>query len=65
MIINNENKIESRQVKVGPTISDFWIITEGLKVGEKVVYEGLQKVNEGGMVKPKIKEIKPVSNQEN
>ena len=37
-----------REVKVGPKISDFWVITEGLAPGEKVVYEGLQKVREGG-----------------
>jgi membrane fusion protein (multidrug efflux system) len=59
MIINEENKIESRQVKVGPKNKDFWIITEGLKVGEKVVYEGLQKIKEGGMVIPVIQDIKP------
>ena len=59
MIINSENKIEMREVKVGPKISDFWVITEGLSVGEKVVYEGLQKVNEGSVVKPEIKDIKP------
>jgi len=59
MIINEENKVESRQVKVGSKISDFWIINEGLNVGEKVVYEGLQKVKEGGMVNPIIQDIKP------
>jgi membrane fusion protein (multidrug efflux system) len=60
MIINEENKIESRQVKVGPTINNFWVITEGLKIGEKVIYEGLQKVREGGMANPIIQDIKPI-----
>jgi len=59
MIINNENKVESRQVKVGPKISDFWVITEGLQIEEKIVYEGLQKVNVGGMVNPIIQDVKP------
>ena len=58
-ILQLENKIEMREVKVGPRISDFWVIAEGLSVGEKVVYEGLQKVNEGSVVKPEIKDIKP------
>jgi multidrug efflux system membrane fusion protein len=59
MIINEENKIESRQVKVGPKISDFWVITEGLKVDEKIVYEGLQKVTIDGMVNPIVQNINP------
>ena len=58
-IINEDNAVEMREVTVGATISDFWVITEGLNVGEKVVYEGLQKVRDGGMVIPKILDIKP------
>jgi len=58
-IINEENKIEMKAVKVGPKISNFWVIKEGLMTGEKVVYEGIQKVKEGGMVNPIIQDIKP------
>jgi membrane fusion protein (multidrug efflux system) len=58
-IINEENKVEMREVKVGPQISNFWVIKEGLMTGEKVVYEGIQKVKEGGMVNPIIQDIKP------
>jgi membrane fusion protein (multidrug efflux system) len=57
-IINEENKVEMRAVKVGPKISNFWVIKEGLMTGEKVVYEGIQKVKEGGMVNPIIQDIK-------
>lgn len=57
-IINEENKVEMREVKVGPKISNFWVIKEGLMTGEKVVYEGIQKVKEGGMVNPIIQDIK-------
>ena len=58
-IINEENKVEMREVKVGPKISNYWVIKEGLMTGEKVVYEGIQKVKEGGMVNPIIQDIKP------
>ena len=61
MIINDKNIVESRQVKVGPQKGNFWIITEGLKIGEKVVYEGLQKVNEGGKVNPVIQDVEPIN----
>jgi membrane fusion protein (multidrug efflux system) len=56
-VVDDGNKIQTRQVKVGPKIKQFWLISEGLKPGEKVVYEGLQKVKDGLIVKPKVKEI--------
>jgi membrane fusion protein (multidrug efflux system) len=40
-------------VKVGPRVDSLWLIEEGLKPGEKVVVEGLQKVREGSVVSPK------------
>jgi membrane fusion protein (multidrug efflux system) len=61
MIINEENKVDLRQVTVGPKKGNFWIITEGLKDGEKVVYEGLQKIRAGGMVNPVIKDVNPTN----
>jgi membrane fusion protein (multidrug efflux system) len=56
-VVNNSNKAKKRDVKVGPKIKQFWLIAEGLKPGEKVVYEGLQKVKDGAVVNPIIKEI--------
>ena len=56
-VVNNSNKVKKRDVKAGPKIKQFWLITEGLKSGEKVVYEGLQKVKDGAVVNPIIKEI--------
>ena len=58
LVVNRENKIETRQVKVGPTIKEFWLIDEGLEPGEMVVYEGLQIVKEGMTVNPQIEDIK-------
>jgi len=56
-VVDNNNKVKQRDVKAGPKIKQFWLITEGLKSGEKVVYEGLQKVKDGAVVNPIIKEI--------
>jgi len=56
-IINNENKVELRRIIVGPTIGSFWLVEEGLKNGEKVVYEGLQKVKPGMMVNPVLTKV--------
>ena len=41
-------------MKVGPKIDSFWLIREGLKSGEKVVYEGLQTVKDGTVVDAKV-----------
>ena len=57
-IVDNSNKVLKREVKTGPKIKQFWLITEGLKPGEKVIYEGLQKVKEGVIVNPTVQEIK-------
>ncbi|MDH4206210.1 MAG: efflux RND transporter periplasmic adaptor subunit, partial [Desulfobacteraceae bacterium] len=56
-VVGDGDKIQTRSVKVGPKIKQFWLITEGLKPGEHVVYEGLQRVKDGTVVKPTIKEI--------
>jgi membrane fusion protein (multidrug efflux system) len=63
-VVDDQNKVKQREVKAGPKVKQFWLILEGLKPGEKVVYEGLQKVKEGVIVNPVIKEIE-LSNEEN
>jgi membrane fusion protein (multidrug efflux system) len=60
-IVNDKNTIERREVKVGSKINNFWVIEEGLAAGDKVVYEGLQKVREGGQITPESADIKPLS----
>jgi membrane fusion protein (multidrug efflux system) len=57
-VVSASNTIETREIKVGPKVESFWLITEGLKPGEKVVFEGLQKVKDGAAVKPTIADIK-------
>ena len=52
-VIGPENKIDIRPVKVGEEIGPDRIISEGLKPGEKVVAEGIQKVKSGMTVSPK------------
>jgi len=58
-VVDASNKVKQREVEVGPKIKQSWLITKGLKSGEKVVYEGLQKVKDGAVVNPVVKEIKP------
>lgn len=51
-VIGPDNKATQRAVKVGETIGENVLITEGLKTGDRIVVEGLQKVREGAPVKP-------------
>ena len=58
LVIDENNKVQNRLIQVGSKVKEFWLISEGLKPGDKVIYEGLQKVKEGMVVNPKIVEIK-------
>ena len=51
-VIGADNRAQLRTVQVGPTVGTFWVITSGLKPGERVVAVGADKVKEGGLVNP-------------
>ena len=52
-VIGADNVASQRAVKVGETIGENLLILEGLKAGDRIVVEGLQKVREGTPVQPK------------
>jgi membrane fusion protein (multidrug efflux system) len=52
-VVNPANKIEVRTVTVGDRIGNQWLISQGVKPGERVVAEGVQKVRQGMPVNPK------------
>jgi RND family efflux transporter MFP subunit len=52
-VVDRNNKVTIRTVTVGDRVGNQWIITEGLKPGESVVAEGIQKVRSGMQVTPK------------
>jgi membrane fusion protein (multidrug efflux system) len=58
-VVNQENKVESRKVEVGQAYQQQWIIKKGLKKGERVIYDGLQKVRPGVVVNIKDKDSPP------
>lgn len=57
-VVSTDNTVETREIKVGSKIGSLWLITEGLKTGEKVVFEGLQKVKDGIIVNPTTTDFK-------
>jgi len=46
------DKVELKTVKLGPAIGDMQVVTEGLKAGDRVVFEGLQRVRPEMVVRP-------------
>jgi len=58
MVVGEDNKVVNRVVEIGPTVKEFWLIKDGLKAGDKVIYEGLQVVREGQVVQPELVDIK-------
>ena len=51
-VVNRDNTVSIRNVRVGPRIGGLWVIEEGVAPGERVVVEGLQKVRNGSSVTP-------------
>jgi len=51
MLVGAEEKVEPRGIKVVRTVGDSWLVGEGLKAGDRVILEGLQKARPGTPVK--------------
>jgi RND family efflux transporter MFP subunit len=58
-VVSADNRVQLRTVQVGPTVGTLWVITAGLKPGERVVAVGAEKVKDGELVNPTpLKEAK-------
>ena len=51
MLVNDKSQVESRAVVAAQAIGDKWLISDGLKPGDKVIVSGLQKARPGVQVK--------------
>jgi len=52
-VVGSDHKVSMRTVKPGETVGTMRVIDEGVKPGDQVVVEGLQKIREGTLVTPK------------
>lgn len=57
-VVNNENKVELREIEIAGFYQNFYIISKGVKANEKIIFEGIQKVAPQMEVKPTIIEFK-------
>jgi membrane fusion protein (multidrug efflux system) len=53
-VVGDGNKVTIRPVRMGERSGSMWVVEEGLRPGERVIVEGLQKVRSGAVVNPKI-----------
>ena len=61
MVVKPDATVEQRMVKAGERVGNVWIIDSGLKPGEKVIVEGIQKVKPGGQVSAKVEKAKEIA----
>jgi RND family efflux transporter MFP subunit len=52
-VVDGQNKVSIRTIQVGDRVGTQWIVSDGLKLGERVIVEGVQKVRPGMQVNPK------------
>ncbi|GJI99016.1 MexE family multidrug efflux RND transporter periplasmic adaptor subunit [Duganella caerulea] len=53
-VVDKDNKAEYRPVVLGPAIDGLRVVREGLKPGEKIVVNGLQRVRPGAPITPTV-----------
>lgn len=61
MVLGPGDVPQPRPVKLGRLANGLWVITDGLKYGEKIIVDGLQKVQPGAKVKPVQAGAKPAA----
>jgi membrane fusion protein (multidrug efflux system) len=52
MLVRADGKVKPQPVKTGAAVGDQWVVTDGLKAGDQVIVDGLQKARPGAPVKP-------------
>jgi RND family efflux transporter MFP subunit len=61
--VDGSNRVDIRAVELGDTVGNQQIVTDGLKPGDRVIVEGLQKVQQGMVVNPQPAALKPVDSK--
>jgi len=59
MVVGDDNKVAMRTVTLRQPYQDFYIVSTGVKPGERVIVEGLQKVRPGVEVKAELRPVQP------
>jgi membrane fusion protein, multidrug efflux system len=54
LVVNDQNKVEQRRVQTGPQLGTDVVVTSGVKDGEKIIVDGIQKVRPGQVVQATV-----------
>ncbi len=58
--VNDSDIVRKREIDAGDKINNFWLVNKGLEIGDKVVFQGLQRIASGMTVKPIPAEVKKI-----
>ncbi|MDD2792164.1 MAG: efflux RND transporter periplasmic adaptor subunit [Sediminibacterium sp.] len=53
-VVDGKNKVTMRAFRPGQRVAQYYIVEQGLKPGEKFVYEGMQSIRQGDMIQPRF-----------
>lgn len=62
-VLDNQNKVKSRAIKATYRMPHFYIVDEGLSPKDRVLYEGLQDVKDGMVVKPAFVKLQQIAQE--
>jgi membrane fusion protein (multidrug efflux system) len=52
-VVGDDNKVVIRPVRLGERSGSMWVVEDGVRPGERVIVEGVQKVRSGVTVNPR------------
>jgi membrane fusion protein (multidrug efflux system) len=52
MVVGADSKVESRIIVTDRALGDQWLVSSGLKAGDQVIIDNLQRIRPGAPVKP-------------
>jgi len=52
LVVGGDNKVVQRQITTAEAIGSNWLVTAGLKAGDRLIVEGTDKAQAGATVKP-------------
>jgi RND family efflux transporter MFP subunit len=56
LVVDDESKVTARPITIGPAVSTMWAVESGLRPGDRVIIQGIQKVKPGQIVQVKPKQ---------
>lgn len=65
LLVNGENKVEQRPLSIDRAIGNRWLVSSGLKEGDKIIVEGVQRVRPGAAVRTVPFKGNPEENMQN